>query len=398
MTLPSFTFTGNGEQDAENLTKVLVKIESTDPGTYETGMEQFITSLLIKAGCTVYTQEVLPGRRNLMAELTGSSADAPALVFICHMDTVVAGDGWTMQPFAAIEKDGNIYGRGSCDMKSGLACALTAFLSTASTQTFMHTRPKHTLRFIASVDEEDFMRGSDIIAESDWITDKDYILDTEPTDGCIENAHKGRQWFEIEINGITAHASTPEQGADAVAGIAETICSIYKSIAALPSDPYMGKTTVTFGQITGGYRPYVVPDKAKVWIDMRIVPPFTPKSAEAVVISAIQNAEQAVPGIKGTYTITGSRPGIAPDSSSPLLSLLLESTKEICGTSAEIKVFPGYTDTAVIAGRTGNRNCMSYGPGKLIKAHKPDEYVAVADIHRVYCVLKKLIQKYIMPI
>ena len=110
---------------AVTMTKQMIQIESTDPGTYENAMADWITTQLAPyPNVRLSRQEVLPGRPNLIAELTGDPS-LPALVMICHMDTVVVGDGWTLPPFDAIEKDGKIYGRGACDMKSGLACCLS---------------------------------------------------------------------------------------------------------------------------------------------------------------------------------------------------------------------------------------------------------------------------------
>ncbi len=143
-------------------------------------------------------QEVLPGRPNLIAELTGDPS-LPALVMICHMDTVVVGDGWTLPPFDAIEKDGKIYGRGACDMKSGLACCLSAFQYAAETLQTSGKTPKQTLKLICSMDEEDFMRGSEACIQAGWVTDHDWVIDAEPTNGQIQMAHKGRTWYEIDV-------------------------------------------------------------------------------------------------------------------------------------------------------------------------------------------------------
>ena len=118
---------------AVSMTKAMVQIDSTDPGTYEKAMADWIEQQLSDLSNVLITREnVLPGRPNLMAEIPGPK-QFPALVMICHMDTVVIGDGWTLPPFEAIEKDGKIYGRGACDMKSGLACCLSAFIMAART-------------------------------------------------------------------------------------------------------------------------------------------------------------------------------------------------------------------------------------------------------------------------
>ena len=234
------------------------------------------------------------------------------------------------------------------------------------------------------------MRGAEAAIADGWVTKDCWVLDTEPTNGRIEVAHKGRTWFEITVKGITAHASTPWKGADAIAAMAELISFIRRRIASCPVHPDLGASTVTFGQIEGGYRPYVVPDSCRVWIDMRLVPPTDTTSAVTIVEDAIADAIQEIPGITASYQITGNRPYVEKDEQSPLLKALGEACQKVTGEPAAVSFFPGYTDTAVIAGTLGSHNCMSYGPGDLELAHKPDEYVPCEDILRCEEVLTQL--------
>lgn len=378
----------NHNFDAMELTMKLVRIDSTDPGACEGEIGTFIFQYLKDLGVPVIKKEVLPGRFNIMAKVEGEE-DAPALVYICHMDTVTTGEGWTVSPFGAEVIRGRIYGRGACDMKSGLACALSAFTSMAL-KARNGKKPGRSLVFIGTVDEEDFMRGAEAAIADGWVSKDSWVLDTEPTNGQIEVAHKGRTWFEITVNGITAHASTPWKGADAIAAMAEIIAAIRRRIAACPVHPDLGASTVTFGQIEGGYRPYVVPDSCRVWIDMRLVPPTDTAGAAAIVEDAIAAATKEIPGITVAYQITGNRPYVEKDEQSPLLNALSRACEEVTGEPASVSFFPGYTDTAVIAGTLGNHNCMSYGPGDLELAHKPDEYVPCEDILRCEEVLTRL--------
>lgn len=378
----------NHNSDAMELTMKLVRIDSTDPGACEGEIGTFIFQYLKDLGVPVIKKEVLPGRFNIMAKVEGEE-DAPALVYICHMDTVTTGEGWTVPPFGAEVIRGRIYGRGACDMKSGLACALSAFTSMAL-KARNGKKPGRSLVFIGTVDEEDFMRGAEAAIADGWVSKDSWVLDTEPTNGQIEVAHKGRTWFEITVNGITAHASTPWKGADAIAAMAEIIAAIRRRIAACPVHPDLGASTVTFGQIEGGYRPYVVPDSCRVWIDMRLVPPTDTAGAAAIVEDAIAAATKEIPGITAAYQITGNRPYVEKDEQSPLLNALSRACEEVTGEPAPVSFFPGYTDTAVIAGTLGNHNCMSYGPGDLELAHKPDEYVPCEDILRCEEVLTRL--------
>lgn len=143
--------------------------------------------------------------------------------------------------------------------------------------------------------------------------------------------------------------------------------------------------------IQGGYQPYVVPDACTTWIDMRLVPPATTAKAEMIVQDAIERAQQEVPGIQGAYRITGDRPPIERDPGSPLLAALSKTVEQTTGAPAQVSYFTGYTDTAVIAGTRSNHNCMSYGPGSLALAHKPNEWVPRDDIQRVEAVLTDLL-------
>lgn len=383
------------EFSAEILTKELIQIESTNPGACESAVGEFISRRLSGLpGVTVKRQEVLPDRFNLMAELPGPEAE-PALVWICHMDTVVVGDGWTRDPFGAEEENGLLYGRGACDMKSGLACALSSFAGMAEAIA-QGRKPCRRLVFIGSVDEEDFMRGSEAAIAAGWVRKQDWVLDTEPTDGQIQVAHKGRTWFEVTVTGCTAHASMPWKGADAIAGMAELIREIRLEVEALPHHEDLGWSTVTFGQITGGYRPYVVPDTCKVWIDMRLVPPTDTKAAEKIVKRGAEAARKAVPGIRTDWKITGDRPYVEKHEDSPLLAALREADSSVTGRMPVTGPFPGYTDTAVIAGILGCENCMSYGPGSLSMAHKPDEFVPIEDIRRCERVMFRLAENLVL--
>ncbi|MEQ3121080.1 M20 family metallopeptidase [Collinsella sp. CLA-JM-H32B] len=386
------------EDFAWRLTQGLVRIDSSDPGAYEGEIEQHIKGLVeayiakldspALDAAEVRELEVLPGRRNLMVTVPGLS-DEPPLVYICHMDTVTLGDGWDagIPPLGAIVCDDKLYGRGACDMKGGLACAIAALVHTLERVAAVDALPHRGFSLICSVDEEDFMRGSEAAIDAGWVGSREWVLDTEPTDGQIQVAHKGRTWFEIEMTGVTAHASQPWKGADAVAAMSEVVCALRHAFAALPVHDELGPSTVTFGQIEGGYRPYVVPDHAKVWVDMRLTPPTDTAAATRMVEQAIAGAEAAVPGCHGSYTVTGDRPAIERDPGSPLLAALKRAADDVTDAETTVGFFTGYTDTAVIAGKTGNRNCMSYGPGSLALAHKPNEYVPHADIVRCQQVL-----------
>ena len=114
---PTLTAPASPSQAAA-LTRQLIQIDSTDPGAYEGEMGRYIASQLTAMGVEVSTDQVLPGRFNVMGRIPGE-IDDPALIYICHMDTVVVGDGWSVPPFSALERDGRIYGRGGMLPRAG---------------------------------------------------------------------------------------------------------------------------------------------------------------------------------------------------------------------------------------------------------------------------------------
>lgn len=187
------------EDFAWRLAQDLVRIDSSDPGAYEDEIERFIKALveerLAQLDCPaldavrVDELEVLPGRRNLMVTVPGLSNE-PRLVYICHMDTVTLGDGWDsdLEPLGAVVRDDKLYGRGACDMKGGLACAIAALVHTLERVAAEGTLPRRGFSLICSVDEEDFMRGSEAAIAAGWVGTNEWVLDTEPTDGQIQAA------------------------------------------------------------------------------------------------------------------------------------------------------------------------------------------------------------------
>lgn len=373
------------------LTQQLVRINSTNPGEFEYKLADFIVYWLSKTGAEITRNQVKDGRCNIVARLKGK-VSSPALVYICHMDTVPVGDGWDHEPLAAEIIDGKMYGRGTCDMKSGLASGMIAFRNIAA----MGRELERDFVFIASMDEEDIMLGADQLVKDGIVTAADYILDAEPTNGAIKVAHKGKTWFRLDAKGVACHASTPEKGSDAVAAMSEVICAINRRLSELPVHEELGPCAATFGIIKGGLNLNIVPGDCYCTIDMRLTPPTTNEQSIKLVEDAISEGCAKVAGTSCEYTVLAQRPAVEKDDNSYLLKMLKAATAEVTGEEAPVDFFPGYTDTAVIAATTGNRNCMSYGPGDLFYAHKPNEFVEVDDIVRCTAVMTKLAESILL--
>lgn len=368
------------------LTRRMVGIESSNPGAYEGAMADFVSGWLREnTPAQVVREPVHPGRDNIVATLPGAS-QAHSLVYICHMDTMPVGEGWTVPALEGVIRDGRLYGRGSCDMKAGLAAAMIAFRNL----TARGVRPRYDFRLIATVNEEDAMTGSEQAVRDGYVDADSYVLDAEPTDSRIQVAHKGKTWFVLKVRGRTCHASMPEKGCDAIAAMAEILTRINRKLARLPRHPEMGPCTATFGTIQGGWNPYIVPDACTATIDLRLVPPVTNEETVDLVREAVAEGLAAAPGAECDVEVTAMRPAIERDDGSFLLARLKSAVEEAAGAPLPVSFFPGYTDTAVIAALTGNKNCMSFGPGSLDQAHRPDEFVPCEEIVRSAAVMTRL--------
>lgn len=384
------------EEEVLQLTSKLVSIESTNKGTFEGAVGEFIqTWLKANTHAEVTTQEFLPSRFNVLATYKGQVAH-PNLLYVCHMDTVPIGDGWTCDPFQTTIRDGRMYGRGTNDMKSGLAAAMIAFRDITNEFYDKNILPRYDFIFIASGDEEDVMVGADRLCTSGVATHDSLVLDMEPSlmfggKGIVDSTvalfgHKGKTWFEITTEGKTAHGSLPDRGIDAVAAMAEIISEIRQAITKYPEDPVMGRPTVCFGRIQGGVNTNMVPDKCSLWIDMRLAPPLSVESSKQLVADAIVTGTGRVPGSKGSFNCFAERPFVLINEHSTLLAELDKASRQVFGKPCKPVVFNGYTDSGVIAGRCGNGECMSFGPSGD-QVHQPDEYVdcqTVLDCLEVY--------------
>lgn len=368
------------------LTQQMVQIESSNPGTFEAAMFEFVYDWLQRnTSAEIFRKPVHPGRDNIVAILRGKSR-GHNLTYICHMDTMPAGEGWEYPPFSAEIIDGKLYGRGACDMKAGLAAAMLAFRNLSRLEKPLN----YDFQLIATVNEEDAMTGAEQAVRDGYVNADSYVLDAEPTDSRIQVAHKGKTWFELTTHGKTCHASMPQHGCDAIAAMAEIITRVNRKLAELPVHPEMGACSATFGTIRGGWNPYIVPDACTATLDMRLTPPTTNARSAELVREAIAEGLAMVPGATCDCTVTAQRPAIEKDNDSFLLAALRKAVTNVTGGELPVDFFPGYTDTAVIAALTGCRNCMSFGPGSLEQAHCPNEFVPCWEITRSVAVMTRL--------
>jgi succinyl-diaminopimelate desuccinylase len=311
-----------------------------------------------------------------------------------HFDVVPAGAGWTVDPFGGMVRDGKIYGRGSCDMKAGIAAAVFA----AEAIKRAGVRLSGTIEISGTVDEESGgFAGVAWLAEQGRVAKDrtDYVIIPEPLDVdriCI--GHRGVYWFELTTRGRIAHGSMPFLGVNAIEGMGHVLQAIKSELqpvlaartTAMPVVPDGARhATINIngidgGQPVGGIQTPCVADCCRAVFDRRflIEEGFEPTRRE--IVDLIERAVRATPGLE--YEVRDLmivHPTKTPDGS-PLVGALDAAILRILNKPATLAASPGTYDQKHFARIAGVPHCVAYGPGELELAHQPDEWCRIADL------------------
>jgi acetylornithine deacetylase len=375
------------QEDAVALTRALVKIDSRNPtlsadGPGERDAALALGKILEDWGFSVSISDSSPGRPNLVARL--GPADSPAMMFAGHLDTVGV-EGMTHDPFSADMNGGRIYGRGSCDMKSGVAAmcvgALRAYRLAGNS-------PKRQIVIAAVADEEYESLGMRALLDS-GIRAECAVL-TEPTKLAICPAHRGFVWIEIAFTGRAAHGSRYDVGIDAIrhAGL------LLAELDALEAGPLhtrshtlLGRPSLHASTIVGGIGMSTYPDRCILRIERRTIPGESEQTAVDEVTSALERVRARRPRIEASVKlIAAQQPSdVAPDA---LVVRMLETALNAEAMPAKIEGLSAWTDAALL--NAAGISAVCFGPGDIALAHAAEEFVPVDEIEKATMVLQRV--------
>ena len=373
-------------------TQEIVKIPTVNPpGDHYPKCAELIGKQLEELGLEVELIEVpesilekfnLEGRRiNVIGTLKGTSR-RPVLHFNGHYDVVAPGDGWTVDPFSAKIEHGKMWGRGTCDMKGGVAAMIMAAGAIARAGIQL----KGDIQISAVPDEE---TGS--FAGAKYIVNEGYALGdmvivTEPSEvDVIDIAHKGALWLEVTTLGKTAHGSLPHFGVNAVEKMAKAILELNKLQETLQTRetkaPMMSEaktaTIMVGGTIQGGLKTNIVPDKCTISLDRRLIPEETMEDAKKEILNVLENLKREDPEFNYDVKTIQEADAAWTDENEQIVQSAKKCVQKVLGKEPDIKGLTGYTDLRVFAKSMPG---IIYGPGDDTKAHAPDEYILVDDL------------------
>jgi acetylornithine deacetylase/succinyl-diaminopimelate desuccinylase family protein len=334
----------------------------------------FIHHELTQMGIAAELVEVEPGRPNAYARLQGSSP-GKRLHLNGHMDTVPICNGWSVDPFTPLVKDGRMYGLGSCDMKAGLACILN-LLRAFRLSAFPF---EGELSFSAVIDEEAYSKGAHAVMETDFAA-CDAVILAEPYFGDSEMpiplGISGKILYDITVKGKAAHGFRPQQGINAIEDAARIIAALDQ--LHMTEHPDFGDGNYCTLKIVGGYQVYsvVVPDRCRFEVNRMLVPGETIASALADMHQLIESL-----GLKSEVEVNVKPPqyeSFVMERHQPLMDIFHSVYQQVMGHEPAYTYSKGITDANIFAG-AGGIPCLHLGPQRG-NVHKADEFVLLSDL------------------
>ncbi len=390
--------------DLVALTRDLIRFPTVNPpGEAYTPCAEYIAQRLKKSGfeTQLIRGEGTPGdtdrypRTNVIARFDGRT-HGQTVHFNSHIDVVDTGEGWTVDPFEGVVKDGKVYGRGACDMKGGLAASIIA------AEAFLEVYPDFagSIEISGTVDEESGGFGGVAYLASKGFFSKprvDHVIIPEPLNKdriCL--GHRGVWWAEIETKGEIAHGSMPFLGDCAVRHMGAVLNAFEKELfpaldkkqTRMPVVPEGAKrSTMNINSIHGGQTDDYsglpspnVPDSCRLTIDRRFLLEEDIAEVKREVTSILDRLQWERPKFHYNIRDIMEVQPLMTERDAPVVSAVAQGIREIFGKEPEYVISPGTYDQKHIARIGLLHDCIAYGPGILDLAHRPDEYVGIEDM------------------
>ena len=371
------------------LTRDLVRIPSVirpgDPAGTEAAVAAHVERWLRAEGFAVEVHEVAPGRPNVLGVL-GDDTAGPTLLLEGHTDVVTEGDAreWRHPPFGGELVDGRIYGRGSADMKSGLAAAMVAGAAIRRSGVRLGGR----LVVGALVDEEGGMIGARHLCTTaiGRTLTAAIICEPEQNELCLEQ--RGVVWARVTVRGRMAHGAMPEAGINPITALGALLRqapALERRLRRLcPRSPHLRPPTVTptvvQAPVQGVAQSNVIPSTAQATLDVRLTPGPDADAVAKEIDLACQRAMQACPGaVVEWQPLNGFRLATRVERDEPLVRAMVRGVRQATGRPPRFGGVPGSTDGTILRMTLGIP-IVTCGPGNRLIPHQVDEYVEVAEL------------------
>jgi acetylornithine deacetylase/succinyl-diaminopimelate desuccinylase family protein len=358
-------------------TGVLVAADSQNPPGRERAAVDVARRLLTDLGASSITEvEPEPGRPSLVAHVPGRRAGddraRPTLIVNGHLDTVpFDAAAWTHDPLGCELADGRLYGRGTADMKGGIAAAIEAVRVARTATGGDGGLPCDVVFHLVADEETGGQKGTKVLLDRGLITG-DACIDPEPTSMQVSIAERGLLQAAIAITGVPAHASEPHRGDSAIEHAARMVLALQGADYG-EEHPLLGRPSSNVGIIEGGSGINVVAPTCTLKVDRRVLPGA---SADATLDTIRQKVDDADPAARYELAtlVFGEASELARDD--PFLARFQRAYDDALGRPADIIGLQATTDARFVRNQAGIP-ALVCGPGDLDQAHRVDEWVSV---------------------
>jgi succinyl-diaminopimelate desuccinylase len=373
------------------LARELVQIRSVyqpERGHTEAEAAYFVAEVLRKLGLEPILQEAAPARPNVIADWWGTSFVASkhkTLMFEGHTDVVTEGDptAWTYPPFAGQFVEGKLYGRGSADMKGGIAAAIAALEAIKRICPDLPGR----IRMGIVADEEGLMLGIKDFIRQGWADEVDAAIICEPEENELCLFQKGAMRVSVTFGGVMSHGAMPYAGVNPIKALSSFLEALKKFETAeqqhLGEHPYLGlpwlTPTIVRAPASGEAQLNVMPEKAYLGLDIRTVPGQDHDAILESLKGFARELETATPRLSMDIHCFESRPWTETQADEPLVRALEAAYPLVFKKAASYGGVPGATDGTFLSAWAGIP-IVTVGPGQRTIPHQLDEYVEVEDL------------------
>ena len=374
--VPLISLSEKNKQRLLEIATELISRESDSMLGQEGSVGTYIASFLEDLGLVVSRQYCSENRFNVITRISGKD-ERHCTMYCGHMDTVPLGDSsqWESPACTPAIRDEKIFGRGACDMKGSLACSLfmAEYLKDAAIV------PKHDILLVYDIDEENTNLGlKKYLLNPDEV---DFIIVGEPTELAIDIGHRGVIAFTVEVYGKSAHIGQAQLGRNALYTMVEIINEIMQLHEKLNGvwQEYLGSPSIFVTQFDAGEKVNIVPDRATIRVDRRLVDGETLDSCRTQlqeIVATVCNKHTCDYSI----TMTTYCPPCKTDASGKQIQSIM-AMLEHYGMNAKPKAFEASCEAGLLKERLGVPVAI-LGPGSISQAHKPNEYIEMDQLFR----------------
>jgi len=371
-------------KEVVRLTQELVRIKSINPPGDELPAAELLADRLQTFGLEADVVTVDKNRANVIAILKGSG-DASSIMFNGHLDVVPLGElaSWERDPFCGDIVDGKVFGRGSTDMKGGIAAMSVAAGLVAAKSI------KGNLLVVAVSGEETDSIGARHYIQHNSLDGLDGVVIPEPTSLDLVIAEKGTLWLELTTYGKTAHSTQPHVGVNAVEHMIQLLKEVKDTWEGISysKDRYLSPPTINIATISGGVKTNSIPDKCVATVDLRPIPSQSHAAILDNLRKKLSELTKKVPNFKADMKVINERQPVATDPESKLVRKAKTLGPALIGKELELMGANYYTDAAIFATKRKIPTVV-LGPGEMdlrrniYLGHQPNEYVRIENLEK----------------